>query len=922
MTKFTHYIVSLQSNHHKLIMKKKTIITQALALIALFIYTVSANADVLRGRVVDANTKEPLIEASIKLTQNISDNGYQMSSTRTDSLGVFFINARQRGTIEASMLGYYTKKKNIMAFSEGTKDTIDVGTIELKMSPQMLKMVEVKGHARRFTVKGDTIIFNPEAFHLQEGARLDDLIRKLPGVEMDDEGKLSWNGKPIRLTMDGESMLGGDQLMQQLPAEAVQNIKAYNKASEFSERTGKDDGAEDMVLDLNIKPGFLDRWYGDVTAGYQSPKYYESELTMNRLSKTDPVLIYADANNIDKRHRRQFNYWQSSWGTGFGQEHGATAGYQHKWNKKAGTQELKSQYNFTGGIAHNDDRYYSSSENETFFPNTAASRSMSDSYYRSHSLNPSFNADMHWAKDTLNTYSLSVSASHSNSRSSDHETTEQGEKLDGADDYTPVLSEDQTSNSESRETRLNAKAGWERYIKDGSLGVSMTLNHSDSKREEWTNRTITSHQQSIASSQLNQYAFAPNKVFSINAEGHHSRWLTKNWMMQLRYTFTYDQNRYDHDFFANDVADSANTYQNHRASTNHDVRLEQTLNLSSLQLKPSLSAKWLREHLDYERSSLDTTAVRRRLLLTPSINASWKITKTIRLEFNYGFRTNQPNLLQTIGFRDLTNPLYINEGNPDLKDSHTHDFSLNYSMVLARSQTSLSTTISMQTNDRAVTTALSYNPATAIYTSRPENVQGNKSWSFRLNIDQAFGDFVRLQNDFRMNANRNYGYLTLLPTQTERILNRQTSFNPREKLTLSYDKDWLKTSVFTTINAERHRFTASPEQNTTLWDNTFGFKAEITWGNLVFENDITHSTSRGYLTESMNRDRLLWNGSVTWKILKNKARVKFEFQDLLNNEDGLYCRQSAYQRSTSWTDFRHHYVGINFTYHLDAKQKD
>ena len=173
-----------------------------------------------------------------------------------------------------------------------------------------------------------------------------------------------------------------------------------------------------------------------------------------------------------------------------------------------------------------------------------------------------------------------------------------------------------------------------------------------------------------------------------------------------------------------------------------------------------------------------------------------------------------------------------------------------------------------------------------------------------------------------MNANRNYGYLTLLPTQTERILNRQTSFNPREKLTLSYDKDWLKTSVFTTINAERHRFTASPEQNTTLWDNTFGFKAEITWGNLVFENDITHITSRGYLTESMNRDRLLWNGSVTWKILKNKARVKFEFQDLLNNEDGLYCRQSAYQRSTSWTDFRHHYVGINFTYHLDAKQKD
>ena len=148
------------------------------------------------------------------------------------------------------------------------------------------------------------------------------MIKQLPGVQVNDDKSLSWNGKPIRITMDGESLMGGDDLVKQLPAEAVENIKAYNKQSEFSERTGKDDGTQDMVLDLTIKPGFLDRWYGDVTAGYQSPKYYEGVLRMNRLSKTDPVMVYADANNVDKTHRFSMNSGMSTHGSGFGQEQG------------------------------------------------------------------------------------------------------------------------------------------------------------------------------------------------------------------------------------------------------------------------------------------------------------------------------------------------------------------------------------------------------------------------------------------------------------------------------------------------------------------------------------------------------------------------------------------------------------------------
>ena len=896
---------------------KKSIIA---ALLAIILGTITASADIVKGRVVDSETKEPLPEAQVKYAQQHGDHGWSIMSAKTDSLGMFTFIASGRGTIEVSMLGYYNKTKPVLAFSDSRKDTLDIGDIELKMSPQMLKMVEVTGRARRFTVKGDTIVFHPEAFHLQEGARLDELIKQLPGVQVNDDGTLSWNGKPIRITMDGESLMGGDELVRQLPAEAVENIKAYNRQSEFSERTGKDDGTQDMVLDLTIKPGFLDRWYGDVKAGYQTPKYYEGELSMNRLSKTDPVMVYANANNIDKRWRRNMNQSTASWGNGFGQEQGASAGYQHNWQRKEGTHDLKSNYSFTGGVAHDDDWRTSGEETENYFPNTTATRTTSENYQRNHKLEPRLNANLRWVKDSLNTFTLRAEAEHINSRSHSRQTTEQ-EAAFGSE-YVPTLSQYNATHTDGHQTKLKTKAGWEHYVKDGALGASVTLDYQDGKTNGQTERTITAHNQSYTSSQLIQTYNSPSRQFSTNAEAHHARWLTKIWLIQAQYTFGYSRNRNDRDFMTDGVADAANSYQNLYSRHEHKLRMSHTINLTPIQLMPDISVRWQRESQDYQRGLLDTAAVRHRFIIDPSLKATWKLSKTAGFELNYSFTTKQPDIIQTIGYRDLTDPLFITEGNPDLKDTHAHDVKLTYNMVLARSQTSLSATIGYQQSDCETTTALSYDPTTAVYVSRPENVRGSRSWNFRLNFDQGLGDYFRLQSDFRMNTSQRYGFLTLLPTQSERIENRQSSMNPRENLTLSVDYNWLKASVFTEINADRLRYTASPEQNTTHWNNNYGLRAEVTFGNFVFNTSLTERTSRGYTIGSMNRDILVWDGSVTWKILKNKARLTLEFDDILNNEDGRWSQQSAYQQTTSWSDFRHHYVGISLTYHLDAKKKD
>ena len=924
-----------------------------------FLLPTTLQADILKGRVVDAETKEPLPEATLKLMQTKDYNGHTatwiMQST-TDTLGCFHLNLSGRGTLEASMIGYYSKTKAVLGFSDDRKDTINVGDIELKPSETLMKMLEVKGRARRFTVRGDTIVFNPEAFHLQEGARLDELIKQLPGVQVAEDGSMTWNGKPIRITMDGESLFGGNALVSQLPAEAVESIKAYNKSSKFSQRTGKDDGGEDMVLDLTIKPGFLDRWYGDATAGYQSPDHYEADLDMHRLSKDNPAMLFLDANNVNKQKHRTMNGGWASYGKGDGQGQSAAGGYQHNWRRQEGTQEMSSHYSASGGLSHFDQWSTTRRDTENYLEDADVKRTSSENYQRNHKLNPYLNTYFAWDIDSLNTLLFEANADFTDKRSNGYtDMTQEG-----------LLRQLTNHHGKGHEFKFNTEGTWYHFMNnDAELGASFRINYTNSKDRQWTDREIRptpdpsreggetsglnednstqplpSLTGGVGGGSFSQYSFTPSTYFSATAEGHYKQWLLKRWLMGVEYTFDYKRNRSHQDFETDGMADAANSYSDHNDLWRHAVNLSSTIDLSPIKLMPRLSTKWQRERQDYQRGLLDTTATRRRLLLEPSLRITWKIARTIGLELNYNYSTSQPSLISTLAYRDQTDPLFITEGNPDLKDTHTNNFQLNFNTVLAKQQLSLSATIDYKFSDRETRTALTYQPSTGIYTSRPENVRGSRYWNFRLNYDQGFGDIFRLQNDLRLATEQNYAFLTQVvhpavspssfpstlensvPASVAPTLNRQHQLRTTDRLTLSADWSWLKLSLYGELSPNRLRYSESPDQNTTIWSNKFGFRGELTKGNFIFTTSLTEHMYSGYTVESMNRNLLVWDASVTWKILKNKARLKLELDDILNAEDNKSISQSASQQTVIRYDFRHHYIGLSFTYHLDAKKKE
>ena len=893
----------------------RTILTSILLVFSvLFTY-----ADIISGRVIDTDSKETLPGATVRYMQQIGESSYSGSTVIADSLGRFSFNCNGRVELTVSMLGYYQKKKNVMALTDSRRDTLDIGAIELKMSSQMLQMVEVTGHAKRFTMRGDTIVFNPSAFRLQEGARLDELIKQLPGVEADAEGKLWWNGKPIRLTMDGESLFGGNDLVSQLPAEAVQNIKAYNKASELKEHTGNDDGSEDMVLDLTVKPGFLDRWYGDAMAGYRTRNHYEAEVTMNRLSKSDPVMVFGDANNVAKRHRRYQGQYTLNSGYGLGQEQGVSGGYQHNWGREQGDKTLKSYYSISGGLAH-DDRWKSSgSETENYFPGEAQSRNKVEGFDRSHELNPTILGMMRWRPDTANTFFLWAQVEYDNNRSISRQETEQ--MVDSGYGYAPTINQHVGTLSRGHETRIRTSGSWTHFIKDGSFKIGGGVNYTDGKSQRWADRTITDHQSGLSST-LSQHAIEPMSKLAFIGHMTYEHWLTKQWMLNMEYMLDYNNNRIDRDFTTDGMADAANSFSNRYHNTGHTVTAGSTFNIGKVQLVPSAALNWNREHQDYTRALLDTTAIRNSFKIEPSFKASWKVNRSMSVELNYSYKTTRPELLQTIGYRDLSDPLFITEGNPLLKDSHSHQIQLAYKAIVPSKQLSIGFNAKYTTADHNNVTALRYDPETNVYTSRPETVTGNRVWEVNLNYDHGLGNYFRLQNDLKVVGGRYYGYLTMLPTDEMPILNRQTSVHPKDKLTVTFDHNWIKASVFAELNADRLRFSQSQSQNTTLWNNNYGMSFEANYRNFVFSTGLTEYMRRGYASSDMNRDNLLWGVSITWKVLKNKGNVKLFAEDILNQDDWRWSSQTAYQQTSEWQDTLHHYIGISFTYHLDAKKKE
>lgn len=896
-----------------------------LALVCLQALTMSA--DYLRGRVIDASNNEALPDVEV-ICKCSGDRWWITRKATTDSLGCFFVdfddltNETMRLEVRFEYFGYHIEKKNTMLLAGN--DTVNIGDIRLRPFEGLLDEVTVKGRVRRFTTKGDTIVFNPEAFHLEEGERLGELIKRLPGVTVQD-GKLFWNNRPLRMQMNGENTLSAD-LLAELPIEAVEKIETYEKKTELTERTGHDDGDGEQVLNVKIKESFLDKLYGNVQAKGLTNLGYQGGGQLMRLSTDNPLMVAAKAGDHIPNYTTGFGFDSETggWSRGeSGQQIGAF-GYQHLWDSPYKEAKHRNNWDVTLTPNHLDQSQSSWERREVFGAEGGTPTYISEDLERdTHSFKIPLNAS--WFANVGPKTTISGNALLTFNRTSKDSHSTQS-TYDSGFEGNPVNTNDSRSTNNGDNYTLNFYQGLTRYYDQGSLWAQLRSNYTSSQNDFVTTSDYTYRDATIPSTREVKNGESTAHNFDVQGRFGYNNWLTDALQLKAQYNLTYTNNFYEAERMRGDgisqFIDLANSQRHRYQSLNSSLQLGVVENVGQWNLTQNIVLYNLAEWLDYTRgTALDTLARRNKLLPNIDLKAKWKTTKTSSLEAYLGWNITSPSIYSTLGYVDTTNPLYIEMGNPNLRNSQSIGSNIKYYLTIPRGEQNLSVKVSANKNFSPIVTLYRYNTTTGAYIVTNENGHGGHDESLDINYDRSLG------GHFRINAStsfRNYIAYTL-PTRiddtpaSDAMAQHQLGwiFQP----TVSYDDDHWNAKFSANTYYCRTTYSDASYQNSATWQYRADLyiKYKIEHWNFFIRPILVGS--RGELSPELNHPRLEADAGIEWKFLKNRAKLTLEANDIFNQ----YKQYSSYVNTQERTEYGsptvHHYVSLSFIYRFDAKGK-
>ena len=888
------------------------------------------SADTLKGRVVDADTGEPLEGAEVVFTEiSLDESSVRQSTIRTDSVGRFLFTCRMelsKLTIKASYFGYHSQ--TVTRMGNNDRDTITIDDFRLKMDEHLLSEVTVEGRARRFYMRGDTVVFNPEAFKTQDGARLIELIEQLPGVSING-GKLLWNGEPLKLMMNGQEAFSEAMLTNLLPVEAVKDIKAYDRKSDFEERTGVADGKEEHVLDVAIKPGFMDTFRGDAAASAYSRESYAAHLRAYKVSDTDPLMLYGRVGDDPSPSSvmQIDGYSVSVSGNGKSspvRQQTGSVGYAHGWKPEYEVRR-NSSWSINGGIDHTDQRRDRWENQQTYLPGTAATISDQTFINYQHNLYMpvDFSSFLNLNADTKLTIDANLTYERDREREDDSQQTFD---LDTPD--TKINTSDYHSLTTAESFSTNVKGSLFSLLGKAELEATASIAYENTKNDgESTGLYHYFNVPSVAASpQLSpsthtdrQHFHAPTHRFTAEARLQARRAFGQNLTVMARWQTIYNNKFRDEQRHRADTLDLQNSLRRKDYSWRNIFHLEANLTLGKFSAQPTLDLSHWHEQSDYRRGSLDTLARRNLLLARPALDLTYKLQKQTRLNGYVAYENQRPDLIDCIGYRDDTNPLYVTLGNPNLKTSHTLDASLSFNTMLTKANQTLSVSLDYSHYYDPIGTILHDNSQTGGYQSQKQNVRGGHRWGASLRYERDLGGSFHASNSISESYGQTYGIMTLVDDATGITYNRQRSNGFSDQLRLQYRNGPLFLFLMQNFAWHRYTYTDAANQNIYNYQAAFTFSYELKSWTFQFIPDFY--LDRGYIADAMNRNRFVCNARISYKFLKNKASLILYAKDLFNRDTRNFSDVTATTRTEGGSSFLHHYVSLTFNYKFDAKKR-
>ena len=905
------------------------------------------------GRVIEAGTKEPVELAAVQLL-SLPDSA-QVAGMTTSTQGYFSLSKQKPGKylLKVSFIGYVTKIIPVQLTANVPAKKM--GNIELATDAVMLQEAVVVAEAPQVTVVEDTLMYNSSAYRTPEGAMLEELVKKLPGAEIDDDGNVKINGKDLKKIMvDGKEFFGGDVKtgLKNLPVDMVDKLKTYDKKSDLARVTGIDDGEEETVLDLTVKKGMNQGWFGNADLGAGTKDRYTGRMMLNRFVDKTQFSIIGSANNVNDQ-----GFSGGGGGPRWRSNNGLNATKMLGANFATQTNKLE----LGGSVRYNfqDADISSINSSERFLQN---GNSYSNSNNKNRNKGTNLNADfrMEWKPDTLTNiiFRPNFSYGRTNNASRSESGTFNEDPFNLIVNPNDYLNFDNLSDDPLKDIRVNATnsaslSKGKSLSGNATLQVNRKLNnrgrnltfrgvfgYGDNDNDQYTQSEtryyqLLNHLGGDSILYRNQYITTPTRNYNYTAQVTYSEPIAKATFLQFSYQFQYKYSKSDKTTFdLLDYPDWAiggalpSGYESHAVDSlsknaeyryyNHDASVGLRFIRPKYQLNVGMSFQPQNSTLSYKKGDYMIDTTRTVFNFAPNMDLRFRFSKVSQLRFTYRGRSNQPTMENLLPITDNSNPLNIRMGNPGLKPSFAHTMRLFYNTYNAEKQRGIMTHFSFTATQNSISNSTRYNEETGGLITRPENINGN--W----NAFGMFGFNTALKNKkYTINTFTNVNYqnnVAFLYNQDTKNNDRNTStgLTLGERVTGSYRNDWFEFSLNGSINYTAERNKLRPENNQEPYIYSYGASTNITmpW-KMTLATNIANQSRRGYRDSSMNRDELIWNAQLAQSLLKGAATVSFEVYDILRQQSNISRSLSADMRSVSEYNGINSYCMVHFIYRLN-----
>jgi hypothetical protein len=906
-----------------------------MSLAATALTAIAAIAYNVTGTVTDT-FGEPLIDATVRIL-SAKDSTY-VKGAIADKKGSFSFTGVNNGSYiaEANYIGYTKTYKPFTVKGSSVK----LDTIHVAESSIMLKEATVTGVKTPIKVMQDTIEFNADSYKTQPNAVVEDLLKRLPGVEVDSSGKITANGKEIsKILVDGKEFFADDPKVasKNLPVNMVEKLQVIDRKSDLARLTGVDDGEDETVINLSVKPGMKNGWFGTVEAGYGTDDRYQATFNVNRFWNGNQLTFIGSANNTNdlgftdgngNRFRR------------FGGDQGINNSQTFGVNFNVGKDE---KLRFGGDVmySHTNRNTIKRQSQQYLFPDsTSFENSRSDAVDRGHNIRADFRIE--WKPDSFNTFDFRPTFSYNQNNSNSLATDT---LLAGSAGYPWVNRTFNQSSSDGKSYEASGRLIYNHsFASHRGRSFSIMANYSFSDVREDDN--------ALAFNRFNpEFLKSWNNTDSIDAYDQYTdshswnnnvsarvSWTepigdsTKGRFITFSYRFQYRWNNSDKIIYRR-YPDAINNFDDPYNLTYGDYQQIDSLsssfrnNYMTQDIRAGFKLVKKKYTMDVGMSVIPSMSESKDLInsrrdiaerwvwnYAPYLRYRYRFDKQSSLNLDYNGRSSQPSMSQLQPVADYTNSLNVVQGNPNLKPTFTHNFQLRMQRFYTESQRSIMMMLDGSMTQNSIVSRTTYDSNSGGRLTTYENVNG--VWSARLMnmFSQPFGSSKQwaFNNHIFVNYNQQIGF-------NNGLRNRSGALTVSESPSLAFRPENLELELRPNYRVQKTFNSLANVNTSTIHSYGGSFNATYyTPINLVLASDVNYSATKGY-SEGYNTNQWMWNASISYQFMHGKAAtVMLKVYDLLQQKSNIQRSITAnYISDTEYNSLTRYFM-LTFTYRFNT----